>query len=129
MAAKSGWVVGGGFVRPDGDMCVASEDEALQLPRSQVGNTARGVSSVMSRMPHKNRHGMSLVGEEMVGQRASRSGCEQWSCRRGSTSCLARDGRRQRIEAAAPLVVQALKKLDDDAMRRGRWKRSPKVAG
>ena len=63
IAATSGWVVGGGFVIVQmADMCVASETTRFSYPEVKVGTTGGGVSSVLSRMPHKIAMEFLLVG-------------------------------------------------------------------
>ena len=70
IAATSGWVVGGGFVLVQmADMCVASETTRFIYPEVKIGTTAGGVSSVVSRMPHKIAMEFLLVGEEMSAER------------------------------------------------------------
>src|ERR1700722_870023 len=54
IAATSGWVVGGGFVLVQmADLCVASETTRFSYPEVRIGTTAGGISSLVSRLPHK----------------------------------------------------------------------------
>ncbi len=115
----SGWVVGGGFVLVQmADMCVASETTRFSYPEVKVGTTGGGVSSVLSRMPHKIAMEFLLVGEEMSAQRAYEIGFVNKVAPKGQHVVLAQE-MAAKIAAAAPLVVQALKRLAREAMPKG----------
>src|SRR4029079_4665999 len=119
IAATSGWVVGGGFVLVQmADMCVASETTRFSYPAVKAGNTSGGGSSVLSRMPHKIAMEFLLVGEEMSAERAYQIGFVNKVVPQGQHVVLAQE-MAAKIAAAAPLVVQALKKLARDAMPKG----------
>ncbi len=119
IAATSGWVVGGGFVIVQmADMCVASETTRFSYPEVKVGTTGGGVSSVLSRMPHKIAMEFLLVGEEMSAERAYQIGFVNKVVPKGQHIEQAQ-AMAAKIAAAAPLVVQALKKLARDAMPKG----------
>src|SRR5262249_40979451 len=71
IAATSGWVVGGGFVLVQmADLCVGSETTRFIYPEARIGTTAGGISSVVTRMPHKVAMEFLLVGEELAVERA-----------------------------------------------------------
>jgi enoyl-CoA hydratase/carnithine racemase len=119
IAATSGWVVGGAVVLVQmADLCVASETTRFSYPEVKVGTTAGGVSSVLSRMPHKIAMEFLLVGEEMSAQRAYEIGFVNKVVPKGQHVLQAQE-MAAKIAAAAPLVVQALKKLARDAMPKG----------
>ena len=119
IAATSGWVVGGGFVLVQmADMCVASETTRFSYPEVKVGTTGGGVSSVLARMPHKIAMEFLLVGEEMSAQRAYEIGFVNRVAPKGQHVVLAQE-MAGKIAAAAPLVVQALKRLAREAMPKG----------
>ena len=129
IAATSGWVVGGGFVLVQmADMCVASETTRFSYPEVKIGTTAGGISSVMARMPHKIAMEFLLVGEEMSAERAYQIGFVNKVVPKGQHVVLAQE-MAAKIAAAAPLVVQALKKLARDAMPKGPLEGSPRCAG
>jgi enoyl-CoA hydratase len=119
IAATSGWVVGGGFVRVQmADMCVASEPTRFVYPEAKIGITAGGVSSVVARMPHKVALEFLLVGEELSVERAYQIGFVNKIAPKGQHVMLAQE-MAQKIAANAPLVVQALKKLARDVTPKG----------
>ena len=119
IAATSGWVVGGGFVIVQmTDMCVASETTCFSYPEVKVGTTGGGVTSVLARMPHKIAMEFLLVGEEMSAERAYQIGFVNRVVSKGQHVVAAQE-MAAKIAAAAPLVVQALKKLARDAMPKG----------
>jgi enoyl-CoA hydratase len=119
IAATSGWVVGGGFVLVQmADMCVASETTRFLYPEGKIGTTAGGVSSVVSRMPHKIAMEFLLVGDELSAERAYQIGFVNRLAPKGQHVRLAQE-MAARIAGNAPLVVQALKKLAREAMPKG----------
>jgi enoyl-CoA hydratase/carnithine racemase len=119
IAATSGWVVGGGFVLVQmADMCVASETTRFLYPEGKIGTTAGGVSSVVSRMPHKIAMEFLLVGDELSAERAYQIGFVNRVAPKGQHVRLAQE-MAAKIAGNAPLVVQALKKLAREAMPKG----------
>ena len=127
IAATSGWVVGGGFVLVQmADMCVASETTRFSYPEGKVGTTGGGISSVLARMPHKIAMEFLLVGEEMSAERAYQIGFVNKVVPKGQHVAHAQ-AMAAKIAAAAPLVVQALKKLARDAMPKGPLERVAEV--
>ncbi len=87
-------------------------------PEVKVGTTGGGVSSVLARMPHKIAMEFLLVGEEMSAERAYQIGFVNRVVSKGQHVVAAQE-MAAKIAAAAPLVVQALKKLARDAMPKG----------
>jgi enoyl-CoA hydratase len=119
IAATSGWVVGGGFVLVQmADMCVASETTRFLYPEAKIGTTAGGISSVVTRMPHRVAMEFLLVGEELPVERAYQVGFVNAITPKGQHVAQAQ-AMAAKVAANAPLVVQALKKLARDAMPRG----------
>jgi len=119
IAATSGWVVGGGFVLVQmADMCVASETTRFLYPEGKIGTTAGGVSSVVSRMPHKIAMEFLLVGDELTAERAYQIGFVNRLAPKGQHVRLAQE-MAAKIAGNAPLVVQALKRLAKEAMPKG----------
>jgi enoyl-CoA hydratase/carnithine racemase len=119
IAATSGWVVGGGFVLVQmADMCIASETTRFLYPEARIGTTGGGISSVVTRMPHKIAMEFLLVGEELPVERAYQVGFVNAITPRGQHVARAQE-MAAKIAGNAPLVVQALKKLASEAMPRG----------
>ena len=119
IAATSGWVVGGGFVLVQmADMCVASETTRFLYPEGKIGTTAGGISSVVSRMPHKIAMEFLLVGDELSAERAYQIGFVNRLAPKGQHLRLAQE-MAAKVAGNAPLVVQALKKLAREAMPKG----------
>lgn len=119
IAATSGWVVGGGFVLVQmADLCVASETTRFIYPEARIGTTGGGVSSVVSRMPHKIAMEFLLIGEELPVERAYQIGFVNKIAPKGQHLALAQE-MAAKIAGNAPLVVQALKKLAIEAMPKG----------
>ena len=119
IAATSGWVVGGGFVLVQmADMCVASETTRFLYPEGKIGTTAGGISSVVSRMPHKIAMEFLLVGDDLSAERAYQIGFVNRLAPKGQHVRQAQE-MAAKIAGNAPLVVQALKKLAKEAMPKG----------
>ena len=119
IAATSGWVVGGGFVLVQmADLCVASETTRFIYPEAKIGTTAGGISSVVSRMPHKVAMEFLLVGEELPVERAYQVGFVNRITPAGQHIVQAQE-LAAKIAGAAPLVVQGLKRLAREAMPTG----------
>ena len=119
IAATSGWVVGGGFVLVQmADLCVASETTRFSYPEVKIGTTAGGISSLVSRLPHKVTMEFLLVGDELPVQRAYQLGFVNKIAPKGQHVVQAQE-MAAKIAGSAPLVVQGLKKLVRDAMPKG----------
>jgi enoyl-CoA hydratase/carnithine racemase len=119
IAATSGWVVGGGFVLVQmADLCVASETTRFSYPEVKIGTTGGGISSLVSRLPHKITMEFLLVGEELPVERAYQLGFVNKIAPKGQHLAQAQE-MAAKIAGNAPLVVQGLKKLARDAMPKG----------
>jgi enoyl-CoA hydratase len=119
IAATSGWVVGGGFVLVQmADLCVASETTRFSYPEVKIGTTGGGISSLVSRLPHKITMEFLLVGEELPVERAYQLGFVNKIAPKGQHLVQAQE-MAAKIAGNAPLVVQGLKKLVRDAMPKG----------
>jgi enoyl-CoA hydratase/carnithine racemase len=119
IAATSGWVVGGGVVFVQmADLCVASETTRFSYPEVKIGTTGGGISSIVSRMPHKIAMEFLLVGEELSVERAYQVGFVNRIAPKGQHIAQAQE-LAAKIAGAAPLVVQGLKRLARDAMPKG----------
>jgi len=116
IAATSGWVVGGGFVLVQmADLCVASETTRFSYPEVKIGTTGGGISSLVSRLPHKITMEFLLVGEELPVERAYQLGFVNKVVPKGQHVVQAQE-MAAKIAGSAPLVVQGLKRLVRDAM-------------
>ena len=119
IAATSGWVVGGGFVLVQmADLCVASETTRFSYPEVKIGTTGGGISSLVSRLPHKITMEFLLVGEELPVERAYQLGFVNKVVPKGQHLVQAQE-MAAKIAGNAPLVVQGLKRLVRDAMPKG----------
>jgi enoyl-CoA hydratase len=119
IAATSGWVVGGGFVLVQmADLCVASETTRFSYPEVKIGTTGGGISSLVSRLPHKITMEFLLVGEELPVERAYQLGFVNKVVPKGQHVVQAQE-MAAKIAGSAPLVVQGLKRLVRDAMPKG----------
>lgn len=119
IAATSGWVVGGGFVLVQmADLCIASETTRFSYPEARIGTTAGGISSLVSRLPHKVTMEFLLVGDELPVERAYQLGFVNRIVPEGQHLVRAQE-MAAKIAGNAPLVVQGLKRLVRDAMPKG----------
>jgi enoyl-CoA hydratase/carnithine racemase len=119
IAATSGWVVGGGFVLVQmADLCVASETTRFSYQEVKIGTTGGGISSLVSRLPHKITMEFLLVGEELPVERAYQLGFVNKVVPKGQHLVQAQE-MAAKIAGSAPLVVQGLKRLVRDAMPKG----------
>ena len=97
---------------------MASETTRFIYPEAKIGTTAGGVSSVVSRMPHKVAMEFLLVGEELSVERAHQVGFVNKITPKGQHIAQAQE-MAAKIAGNAPLVVQALKRLAREAMPKG----------
>src|ERR1700748_3343522 len=119
IAATSGWVVGGGFVLVQmADLCVASETTRFSYPEVKVGTTGGGISSIVSRMPHKIAMEFLLVGEELSVERSYQVAFINRITKPGQHIVQAQE-MAAKIAGAAPLVVQGLKRLPRRGLPQG----------
>jgi enoyl-CoA hydratase len=84
----------------------------------KIGTTGGGISSIVSRMPRKIAMEFLLVGEELSVERAYQVGFVNRIAPKGQHIAQAQE-LAAKIAAAAPLVVQGLKRLARDAMPKG----------
>jgi enoyl-CoA hydratase/carnithine racemase len=119
IAATSGWVVGGGVVLVQmADLCVASETTRFLYPEAKIGTTAGGISSIITRMPHKVAMEFLLIGDELSVERAREVGFVNRVTPKGQHLAGAME-LASKIAANAPKVVAALKRLSLEAMPKG----------
>ena len=100
---------------------------ALSIPRARSVPPPGGISSVVSRMPHRSRWSFSWSARSLPVERAYQIGFVNKIAPKGQHLLQAQE-MAAKIAGNAPLVVQALKKLARLPCRRGRWKPSPKPA-
>ena len=71
IAATTGWVIGGAIVMVMMcDLMVSTEDTTFYYPEAKLGTTAGGISSLVTRMPHKLAMEIMLLGSKVPAQRA-----------------------------------------------------------
>jgi enoyl-CoA hydratase len=116
IAATSGWVVGGGIVMVMMcDLMVSTEDTQFYYPEAKLGTTAGGISSLVSRMPHKLAMEIMLLGSRVPAQRAYDVGFVNRIVRNGEHEAEALEMAAQLV-GSAPLVISALKRLVNELM-------------
>lgn len=116
IAATSGWVVGGGIVMVMMcDLMVSTEDTQFYYPEAKLGTTAGGISSLVSRMPHKLAMEVMLLGTKVSARRAYEVGFVNSVVPNGEheTEALAMAAK---LLDSAPLVLGALKRLANEVM-------------
>ena len=71
IAATTGWVIGGAIVMVMMcDLMVSTESTTFYYPEAKLGTTAGGISSLVTRMPHKLAMEIMLLGCKVPAQRA-----------------------------------------------------------
>jgi len=111
IAATSGWVIGGGIVMAMMcDLMVSTESTIFYYPEARLGTTAGGISSLVSRMPHKLAMEIMLLGTKVPAQRAYDVGFTNRVVPNGQHEAEALVMAEQLLESA-PLVIVALKRL------------------
>jgi enoyl-CoA hydratase/carnithine racemase len=111
IAATSGWVIGGGIVLAMMcDLMVSTESTMFYYPEAKLGTTAGGISSLVSRMPHKLAMEIMLLGSKVPAQRAYDVGFTNRVVPNGEHEAEALVMANTLLESA-PLVIAALKKL------------------
>ena len=111
IAATSGWVIGGGIVMAMMcDLMVSTESTIFYYPEARLGTTAGGISSLVSRMPHKLAMEIMLLGTKVPAQRAYDVGFTNRVVPNGQHEAEALVMAEQLLESA-PLVIAALKRL------------------
>ncbi len=119
IAATSGWVVGGGIVLAMMcDLMVSTEDTQFYYPEAKLGTTAGGISSLVTRMPHKLAMEVMLLGTKVSARRAYDVGFVNRVVPNGEheTEALAMAAQ---LAESAPLVIAALKRLVNEVMPAG----------
>jgi enoyl-CoA hydratase len=111
IAATSGWVIGGGIVMAMMcDLMVSTESTTFYYPEAKLGTTAGGISSLVSRMPHKLAMEIMLLGSKVPAQRAYDVGFVNRVVPNGQHEVEAMAMAEQLLDSA-PLVIAALKRL------------------
>jgi enoyl-CoA hydratase/carnithine racemase len=119
IAATSGWVVGGGIVMVMMcDLMVSTEDTQFYYPEAKLGTTAGGISSLVSRMPHKLAMEIMLLGSKVSARRAYEVGFVNRVVPNGEHETEALAMAAQLVDSA-PLVISALKRLVSEIMPAG----------
>jgi enoyl-CoA hydratase len=116
IAATSGWVVGGGIVMVMMcDLMVSTEDTQFYYPEARLGTTAGGISSLVTRMPHKLAMEIMLLGSKVPASRAYEVGFVNRVVPNGEHEAAALEMAEQLLDSA-PLVISALKRLVNEVM-------------
>ena len=116
IAATTGWVIGGAIVMVMMcDLMVSTESTMLYYPEAKLGTTAGGISSLVTRMPHKLAMEIMLLGAKVPAQRAYDVGFINRVVANGQHEAAALEMARELLESA-PLVIGALKRLVAEVM-------------
>jgi enoyl-CoA hydratase/carnithine racemase len=116
IAATTGWVIGGAIVMVMMcDLMVSTEDTTFYYPEAKLGTTAGGISSLVTRMPHKLAMEIMLLGSKVPAQRAYDVGFVNRVVPNGRHETVALEMAAELLESA-PLVIGALKRLVAEVM-------------
>jgi enoyl-CoA hydratase len=116
IAATSGWIVGGGIVMVMMcDLMVSTESTTFYYPEAKLGTTAGGISSLVSRMPHKLAMEIMLLGTKVPARRAYEVGFVNRVVPNGQHEAEALEMAQELVESA-PLVISTLKRLVNEIM-------------
>ena len=116
IAATTGWVIGGAIVMAMMcDLMVSTESTMLYYPEAKLGTTAGGISSLVTRMPHKLAMEIMLLGSKVPAQRAYDVGFINRVVSNGQHEQAALEMAETLLESA-PLVIGALKRLVAEVM-------------
>ena len=116
IAATTGWVIGGAIVMVMMcDLMVSTESTMLYYPEAKLGTTAGGISSLVTRMPHKLAMEIMLLGSKVPAQRAYDVGFINRVVPNGTHEAAALEMAGELLESA-PLVIGALKRLVSEVM-------------
>jgi enoyl-CoA hydratase len=119
IAATSGWVIGGGIVMVMMcDLMVSTESTTFYYPEAKLGTTAGGISTLVSRMPHKLAMEIMLLGTKVPAQRAYDVGFVNRVVPNGQHETEALAMAEQLLDSA-PLVIGALKRLAAEVLPMG----------
>ena len=111
IAATTGWVIGGAIVMVMMcDLMVSTEDTMFYYPEAKLGTTAGGISSLVTRMPHKLAMEIMLLGSKVPARRAYDVGFVNRVVPNGEHEAAALAMAAELLESA-PLVIGALKRL------------------
>lgn len=111
IAATSGWVIGGAIVMVMMcDLMVSTESTTFYYPEAKLGTTAGGISSLVTRMPHKLAMEIMLLGSKVPAQRAYDVGFVNRVVPNGQHEAVALEMAAELLDSA-PLVIGALKRL------------------
>jgi enoyl-CoA hydratase/carnithine racemase len=111
IAATTGWVIGGAIVMVMMcDLMVSTESTTFYYPEAKLGTTAGGISSLVTRMPHKLAMEIMLLGSKVPAQRAYDVGFVNRVVPNGQHEAVALEMAAELLESA-PLVIAALKRL------------------
>jgi enoyl-CoA hydratase len=111
IAATTGWVIGGGIVMVMMcDLMVSTESTTFYYPEAKLGTTAGGISSLVTRMPHKLAMEVMLLGAKVPARRAYDVGFVNRVVANGEHEAAALEMAGELLESA-PLVIGALKRL------------------
>ena len=116
IAATTGWVIGGAIVMVMMcDLMVSTESTTFYYPEAKLGTTAGGISSLVTRMPHKLAMEIMLLGSKVPAQRAYDVGFVNRVVPNGTHEKVALEMAAELLESA-PLVIGALKRLVAEVM-------------
>jgi len=116
IAATTGWVIGGAIVMVMMcDLMVSTESTTFYYPEAKLGTTAGGISSLVTRMPHKLAMEIMLLGSKVPAQRAYDVGFVNKVVPNGQHEAAALEMAQELLESA-PLVIGALKRLVSQVM-------------
>jgi enoyl-CoA hydratase len=111
IAATTGWCIGGAIVMVMMcDLMVSTESTTFYYPEAKLGTTAGGISSLVSRMPHKLAMEIMLLGSKVPAQRAYDVGFVNRVVPNGAHETVALEMAAELLDSA-PLVIGALKRL------------------
>jgi enoyl-CoA hydratase/carnithine racemase len=116
IAATTGWVIGGAIVMVMMcDLMVSTESTTFYYPEAKLGTTAGGISSLVTRMPHKLAMEIMLLGSKVPARRAYDVGFVNRVVPDGEHETVALEMAAELLESA-PLVIGALKRLVAEVM-------------
>ena len=111
IAATQGWVIGGAIVMVMMcDLMVSAENSVFYYPEAKLGTTAGGISSLVTRMPHKLAMEIMLLASKVSAQRAYDVGFVNKVVPNGQHEAAALAMAEELLDSA-PLVIAALKQL------------------
>jgi len=128
IAATTGWVIGGAIVMVMMcDLMVSTESTTLYYPEAKLGTTAGGISSLVTRMPHKLAMEIMLLGSKVPAQRAYDVGFINKVVPNGQHEAAALEMANELLESA-PIVIGALKHLVSQVMPVGPIERMVEIS-